>query len=71
MCGKGQRVRGNQAEEDITKHLGALMRSAMPVNQELEIIKQKKKKTQGEAHLLKAGVKLNRYTCLRISAIFC
>lgn len=44
MCGKGQRVRGNQAEEDITEHLGDLMRSAMPVNQELEIIKQKKKK---------------------------
>lgn len=52
MCGKGQRVRGDQAEEDITKHLGALLRSAMPVNQELEMIKQKTK-AQGEAHPLK------------------
>lgn len=49
---KGRGLGGDQAGEDITKHLGAVLRSAMPVNQELEMIKQKTK-TQAEAHLLK------------------
>lgn len=35
------------------KHLGAVLRSAMPVNHELEVIKQNTK-TQAEAHLLEA-----------------
>lgn len=51
LCGKGQRIRGDQAEEDITKYLGAVLRSAMPVNHEMEMIKQNTK-TQAEAHLL-------------------
>lgn len=37
---QGQKVRGDQEEEDITKHLGAVLRSATPVNHELETITQ-------------------------------
>lgn len=48
---KGQGVRGDQAEENIVKHLVALLRSAMPVYHELKMIKQNTK-TQAEAYLL-------------------
>lgn len=51
LCGKGQGIRGDQAEEEVVQHSVALLRSAMPVYHEFKMAKQNTK-TQAGAHLL-------------------